>query len=187
MPRLPLAVVAGVLIGLALVAASYGLRAPAPTQVRFDGVALSIAYLNGSSEVFGPTDQNACNETLVIGPGSSLAPECPKVLVEGTAYAVQFFMMGNGGTSPGLWANMTLTAPFNFTVDPGMMGQIPTTYSTSTGLYTGGENELYDQGSYSGIVFEFTMPTGFPSPAQGLWLHAALTVQPTNQTTYPGS
>jgi len=179
---------AGVIVGISLVGAVYGPHVSGPIQVRFDGVALTTTYLNGSSTLFGPAHQNACNETFPAGPGwPSTGPDCPALLTGGTQYDLYFFETGNPGYSPGLWANMTVRAPFDFAVEPGVEGSIPTTYSAITGLYTGGANLLFDHGEWSGWGLVFTMPDSFPSHPSGLWLNATLTVQPTNQTYYPGS
>lgn len=186
--RAVLAGLLGAVVGSALVLTA--LSAPhvsGPIAVWFDGVALTTTYLNGSAQIFGPTSQNACNETLPVGPQwPNLHPDCPALLTGGTAYDLIFLDTGNPGYSPGLWTNITVTAPFNFSVDPGYIGQVPTSYSTSTGLYTGGSNMLFDQGEWIGSALVFTMPNDLSSPSTGLWLHATLVVQPTNETTYPG-
>lgn len=165
---------------------SASLRSSPPPQVHLDGITLHITYLNGSSQLFGPPDQNACNETLHAFPGPPPSPDCPSLLIGGNPYEFGFFCTGNFGSSPGVWTNFTLSAPFAFAVDPGYIGQIPTTYSASTGLFTGGANMLFSQGEWICSSLEFTMPRSSPSSPTGLWLNATLAVQPTNEIYWPG-
>ncbi len=179
------AMLLGAVVGLALVGSATGfqLAHTTPVVVRFGGVALDITYLNGSAHVFGATDQNACNESLAIGPSTpALRPDCPGALVGGVSYDLQFFVAGNAGSAPGLWTNWTVTAPFDFELNPNMYGWVPTTFSAVTGLYEGGGHFLYTAGEFSGWALVFTMPTTLHSPPSGLWLNATLMVEPTNQT-----
>ena len=185
-----LTVAVGTLVAVTLVVGTYSSHVIGPITVRFDGVALHSVYLNNSSEYMpryiGPVEQNACDETFSLGPGSpSLRQDCPIQLVGGHSYDFGFFTVGNPGNSPGLWANMTVTAPFHFEVNPGLYGVIPTTYSNTTGLYEGGDHFLYGAGEWLGWVLVFTFPTALNSPLGGLWLNANLTIQPTNETTVP--
>jgi hypothetical protein len=177
------ALVVGTIIATALVASSYSAHVAGPAAVKFDGVTLQILYLGGSPQTFGPAHQNACNETFPTGPDwPSFGPECPGELVTGDSYDLQFFVTGDSGSSPGLWTNMTVSGPFEFEVNPQSQGTIPTSYSSTTGLYEGGQNQLYSAGEWSGWALVFTLPTTFTAPPAGLWLNASLTVQPTNQT-----
>jgi hypothetical protein len=172
-PRYPtLAIVLGTLAGVAIIAGSYSFHTVGPSVLRFDGVELNMTSVNGSHSV-GPTEQNACNIA-----GSA----CPAELIGGTSYNFQIFLAGNFGSSPGVWANMTVTAPFSLELNPGMEGSLPTTYSSSTGLYTGGGHFLFDRGEFGGLNLVFTVPTGFHSNTSPLWLNATLVVQTTNQT-----
>ncbi|MGP8146966.1 MAG: hypothetical protein ACLQAS_06100 [Thermoplasmata archaeon] len=178
------AAVVGVIIGAAFVTVPLSIHGVPTTTVQFDGVEVNTTYLNGSASIFGPPSQNGCNQTFPIGPQwPTASSNCPTQLVGGTSYDFSFFETGNPGSWPGLWANMTVMAPFNFTIDPGVLGSVPTTLSSATGLFEGGANELFDSGEYMGWALVFTFPQSFTSPSGGLWLHATLTVQPTNQTT----
>ena len=178
-----LAIVLGVVAASAMVAGSYAGHAAGAHVVQFNGVRLDTVYLNDSPEVFGPAVQNACNESLPTGPSwPGFGPECPAQLVGGVSYDIVFFMIGHVGSLPGLWANMTVTAPFAFQVNPGTAGDIPTAYSGTTGLFESGDHFLYTGGEWMGWALVFTMPTRFSFPPGGLWLNASLTIQPTNQT-----
>jgi hypothetical protein len=177
------AVVIGVIIAAAMVTASFATHTTTASTVQFDGVAIATTYLNGSSPIFGPPSQNSCDESPSLGtqwPGPGAG--CPSQLVGGDSYDFAFFATGNPGSWPGLWANLTLTAPFNFTVNPGTAASIPTVLSRATGLFVGGGNQLFGAGEWWTWNLVFTMPQPYASPPGGLWLHATLTVQPTNQT-----
>jgi len=186
-----LAVVIGVITAAAVVTVSLTAHvSAAPVNVQFDGVALTLTYLNRFSPIFGLPNQtwNACLETLPSTPpwpGSALGPGCPNQLIRGSSYDFAFFVTGNPGYSPGLWVNLTLTAPFNFSVNPGSAAAFPTVFSNSSGLFEGGGDQLFDTGSWWGWDLVFTFPQTFESPPGGLWLHATLTVQPTIQTNGP--
>lgn len=171
----------GAVVGITLAGSLTGLYLAEPVVVRFEGVALQVTYLNGSADIFGPTEQNACNETLpLLGPYG--VPHCPRLLVGGVSYDIQFFVIGDYGTSPGLWTTWTVTAPFDFELNPNMYGWVPTTHSAATGLYEGGGHFLYTVGEFTSWALVFTLPTTFHSPPSGLWLNATLLVEPTNQT-----
>ncbi len=105
-PSAAIAVFLAVIAGVAVVAGSYSTLVSGPTAVRLDGVALTITYLNGSLPIFGPTHQNACNEsepTGYVGPWSPpFGPDCPTELVQGNSYDLQFFITGNSDDSAGL-------------------------------------------------------------------------------------
>lgn len=178
------AVIVGVIVATALVIGSFAFHTVPTTPVRLDGVEVNTTYLSGSASIFGPPSQNGCNQTFPMGQQwPTLRSICPTQLVGGDSYDAQIFVTGNPGNWPGLWANMTVTAPFNFTIDPEALGSLPTVLSSTTGLFEGGANLLFDSGEWMTWAMVFTVPQGFASPSGGLWLHATLTVQPTNQTT----
>lgn len=179
-----IAIVVGLITATALIAGSYVSQASAPSVVRLNGVALDITYLNGSSPIFGPTVQNACNETDPAGPGLPLlVPTCPSELVNGASYNVPFFVTGNPGHSPGLWTNMTVTAPFAFQLFPAPSGS-PNSASTARGDFEANQTFLYQVGAWTSWDMVFALPSSFGPVAGGLWLQATLTVQPTNQTLF---
>jgi hypothetical protein len=179
------AIFLGSLLGVALVVGSYSVPVQGPARVNLDGVALTVTYLNRSSSLFGPVEQNGCNETLPTTSGwPTFGPRCPAQLVVGTTYDLQFFVTGNPGSSPGLWVNMTVAAPFDFQLYPAPTDN-PTWLSNGSGLYEATQTQLYQMGQWSGWALVFTFPAalGPVGPnAGGLWLRASLTVQPTNQT-----
>jgi hypothetical protein len=176
------AAILGVIAAVALVSGTYLVYVAPPTVVRFDGVALNTTYGSGSPEYFGPPVQNACNETLSPERGIPLSPSCPTQVIQGDSYDIVFYVAGHAGSSPGLWVNMTMVGAFVFEVNPGTLGNIPTTYSTATGLYQGGADELFTGGEYMGWGLVFTLPNSYKVPAGGLWFSANVTIQPTNQT-----
>lgn len=170
-------------MAVALVAASFHTLSLTASTVRFDGVTMTITYRNGSALIFGPPSQNACDQTFPIGsPTSHDTPDCPAQLVGGNSYDFAVFWTGNNGEWPGLWVNLTVTAPFNFTVNPQTAASIPTVFSPFTDLFQSGGDQLFDSGNWWSWNLVFTFPYVFPSPSGGLWLTATLTVDPTNQT-----
>jgi len=184
--RAVVALAVGAIVGVVVVAGSFQPLGASPARVSFDGIQLQVTYLNGSSQVFGPVDQNACNETLHMPSGPPLTPECPAALVDGSSYSFEFYWTGDPvGFSPGLWTNFTITAPFNFTVDPGYIGSVLTSYSTTLGVYVGGANMLFSGGEYIGSALVFNMPNNLHPASPVLWLHGTLSVQPTNETYWP--
>jgi len=177
------AFVGGVIIAAAIVTASMATYIAPVSSVRFDGVAIRTTYLNVSASIFGPPSQNACNQTFPLGPQWPTGrPGCPSQLDVGQSYDFGIFVTGNPGSWPGLWANLTVSAPFNFSVNPGSAASFPTVFSKATGLFEGGGDQLFDAGSWWSWNLVFTFPPPSTSPPAGLWLNAALTVQPTNQT-----
>ncbi len=178
-----LAVAVGVVVAAAVVIGSLATAATPRTTERFDGVAINITYLSGSSSIFGPASQNACDQTFPPGPGSpGFGPSCPTELIGGTSYNFAIFVTGNPGTWPGLWVNLSVSAPFNFTVNPWTAASNPTVPSHVNGLFEGGGDQLFDAGNWWSWNLVFTFPQTYASHPGGLWLHATLTVQPTNQT-----
>jgi len=184
--RAVVALAVGAIVGVAVVAGVIEPPGTVPATIRFDGLQLQVTYLNGSSPLFGSVEQNACNQTLLMPFGPPLTPACPVSLVDGNPYDLVFYWTGDPvGFSPGLWTNFTITAPFNFTMDPGYIGSIPTIYSTTLGAYVGGANMLFSGGEYIGSALVSNLPTNFPPASPGLWLHGTLSVQPTNETYWP--
>lgn len=185
-----LAVVIAIIAAAALVGGTYASYVAPPTVVRFDGVALSIHYGNGSSGLFGPAQQNSCNETLPWGPQwSALGPSCPPQLVGGASYVLQFIVLGNpclpsGNpcSALGLWTNLTLRASFFFQLNPIQWGASDTSLNSSTGLFQANQTFLFGPGDWEGWVAVFTLPSHFAPPPWGLWLNATLSIQLTNQT-----
>jgi hypothetical protein len=178
------AVILGVIAASALVTASYATAVSKPAAVHVDGVELKITYLNGASPLFGPTEQNACYETVPLPIGDpTFGPECPSQIVAGSSYDLQFFVTGNPGDSPGLWANMTVAAPFSFQLFPAPSNH-PTTYSNQSGLFQSNQSMLYDNGEWTSWALVFTFPVAPSSAPGGLWLDATLTIQTTNHTLY---
>ncbi len=76
---------------------------------------------------------------------------------------------------------MTVTAPFEFQLVPAPTDN-PTTCSNATGLFQSAQAELYSGGDWSGWALLFVYPDYLGPQPGGLWLHASLTIQPTNQT-----
>lgn len=178
------AAVLGAIAGALLVvsATAFYLPSPGPVVVQFDGVDLSVTYLNGSKPIFGPSHENACNESVPYWLHGG--PDCPTYLVGGQTYAFAFLVVWSPGPLPGIWTNWTVNASFSFETNPGTHGWVRTTYSSSSGFYQGGGHLLLSQGEGFGLSLFFTMPTTVKAPASGLWLNATLSVQPTNQTFY---
>ena len=183
------AIAVAVLLGLTLVLGSYLAQTPNPASIRFDGVSLNTSYLGGISHVFGPTEQNACNESALSQNLLNFRPSCPTQLVGGTSYAIQFFVSGYAGSSPGLWVNMSVEGVLYFQVNPGTSGALPPGGSYSLTPDADGADQLYVPGEVSSWVLVFTFPNSLPSTVHvpgGLWFYAWLTVQPTDETTIPG-
>ena len=77
----------GEVVGIALVPGCLVRPAASPETTTFDGVSITISYVDGYAQIYGPAQQNACNETFPLGiQWSASTPTCSATVVAGVQY-----------------------------------------------------------------------------------------------------